>query len=168
MTEPDAIRDHLRGDLLAAMRRLSDSGDDLDERRRALSDVMGHLYSRREFECRDYGARHGSNRLRDLGDLTPHHGDLIEALILWRHVAIHHPEQLVELRAYGLYPGEDIYPSEWLYTGENLCIVRYDEAPRRVTGDKPRRDYFREHIAGKPLLPLLARASAALDQIAEA
>ncbi len=170
MTEANALRDRHRSDYLAAMVRLRDAANDLDERRRALSALMGELYVWREFERKCYAARHDLNerKFKHLGDLTQASGDLVEALVLWRDVATHHSEQLVELREYAVFPGEDVYPSEWLCAGRNLCIVSYDEAPRRVLDDMDRRDYFRNHVAGKPLLPLLARASAALDAIANA
>ena len=162
----EETRARLRSDLRSGMDLLAASGDDREERRRALKLILSDLYSWREFECRKYGERRGVSRLKHLGGLADGGGDLVEGIVLWRDVAAHHPEQLVELRPLLLYPGEDLFPNEWLFSGENLCIVPFDEAPPRVRNDKTRSDTFRDRIAGRPLLPLLDQASTILDAIA--
>ncbi|REC96793.1 hypothetical protein DEU35_3273 [Microbacterium sp. AG157] len=85
-------------------------------------------------------------------------GELLEGLILWRDIAEHHPEQLVELRHYPLVPSPDLTTSAHLYTGHNLCIVRAEEEPQRISEERrPRREVFRDRVAGKPLLPIVER-----------
>lgn len=155
----------LEADLYAAMERIRDAARRPEELRRALKQALAELFAWREHELRVYRRRTGMNA-RDMMTADTELGALVEGLLLWRIVAQHHPEQLVELREYGLYPGERTFPSPWLYPGSNLCIVDMAGAPERVTSDgSARAGAFREHVAGRPLLPLLDGAALALRRL---
>ncbi|WP_147915208.1 hypothetical protein [Ruania zhangjianzhongii] len=159
------LRAQLAGDLRAAMTRVAASSQNRDELRRALVETLSHLFAWREYEKREFTSRTGQ-RIQGLADTDAEHGLWVEALLLWRIVAEHHPEQLVELRVAPLFLGRRTFLSEWLYLGANLCLVNWDEIPERIRTDRtPRSIFFRDWLAGQPILPAFGIAARCLESV---
>jgi hypothetical protein len=159
------LREQLAGDLDAAMRRVAAWSKNRDELRRALVETLSHLYAWREYEKRVFMSRTGKS-IKGLAGTGAEHGLWVEALLLWRIVAEHHPEQLVELRVVPLFPGPRTFLSEWLFLGANLCLVNWDEIPERIRMSRtPQSEFFRDQLAGQPILPAFGVAARCLKSV---
>lgn len=167
-TSADPVRAERETDTLSAIQRLqdADAAQDRDELRRALAATLGELNRWRNYEAKVYSERTGT-RTKHLRAVNTS-GELLEGLLLWRDVVDHHPEQLVDLRAYDLVPSDNQFPSDDLFPGANLSIAEYTEAPSRVTvdeRDEARREAFRARVAGQPLFPILTECVAFLSRL---
>jgi hypothetical protein len=160
------VRRERESDAVAAIDRLlaADETRDRDELRRALAATLGEFYRWRVFECGEYSQRTGTVT-KHLGGVSQD-GELLEGLILWRDIVEHHPEQLVDLREYDIFPSDDLFPSDGLFPGANLSIAASDEEPQRIADDKhSRREVFRTRIAGQPLFPILSACVTFLSSV---
>lgn len=160
----DPTVERVNGDLEAGMRRIL-AASDADELRRALIETFTHLYSWSEHERDRVEARTGK-RPDTLASVDPTLGKYVDALLLWRIVIDHKTAQLVALRDRDTIPSEKLFPSEWLFPGANVCFTDWADTPELIRGAKyARRDTFRDHLAGTPVLPWLDVARESLSSM---
>jgi hypothetical protein len=109
----DEVRVDLSGDLNAAFQRLLNSGSVPDEERRALRDALACLYELREHRIQSASDYFDSTKTSRAGRVT-------EGIVWLRGRKTHAASARPEPRGVPLYPGDSVYPSEFLFPGANL------------------------------------------------